>query len=67
MSRFCIHDTLDLSIDLLGFGLLNKNITVMGLQQLKRHLANTQFFVLNRQKQVRNLLKVAEIPLFWVE
>jgi len=39
-ANLSVQDVLDLCINLLGFRLLNKNITVMGLEQGKRNLAN---------------------------
>jgi hypothetical protein len=36
----------NLIVDLLGFRLLNKNVAIVGLQQLKGYVANSEFFVL---------------------
>ena len=38
-------------IDLLGFGLFDKNITIMGLNKRKWHLAYSQLIVLEMKKR----------------
>lgn len=41
-----IQNVFNLVVDLLGFRLLNKNVAIVGLQQLKGNVANSEFFVL---------------------
>jgi hypothetical protein len=41
-----VQDMFNLVVDLLGFRLLNKNVAIVRLQQLKGHVANSEFFVL---------------------
>lgn len=49
--NLCIEYVFNLPVDLLGFVLLNKNITIVGCQKRKRDLAYPQFFVLNQEER----------------
>ena len=46
VADFRVQNVFDLVVNLLGFGLLNKNITIMGLQEWKWNFANPKFLVL---------------------
>jgi hypothetical protein len=53
---FRVENVFYLLVDLLGFRLLNKNITLMGLQERKWDFANPEFLVL-KWKAVLDLRK----------
>jgi len=46
-----VENLFDLMIDLLGFGLFDKNVAIMGLNKRKWHLAYSQLIVLDMKKQ----------------
>jgi hypothetical protein len=45
-----VQNLFNLMIDLLGFGLFDKNVTIMGLNKRKWHLAYSQLIVLQIKK-----------------